>query len=112
VFWYHHHHHHCRHPNHGLQPLPHSESQLEVSLVKNMWDSSGYWWHPIRITYQLSLASVTTTATTTFLNGFVVSRISFDKDNWLEVQVMESEINETQQAFRPTNSCNLMINEL
>jgi hypothetical protein len=66
----------------------------ECHFVKNMRDSSGYWWHPIRITYQLSLASVTTTATTTILNGFVVPRIFFNKDNWLEVQVIESEVNE------------------
>jgi hypothetical protein len=44
----------------------------ECHFMKNMRDSSGYWWHPIRITYQLSLASVTTAAATTILNGFVV----------------------------------------
>jgi hypothetical protein len=71
-----------------------------------MRDSSGNHQHPIRIRYQPSLNPVTTTTiaaaaaaaatttTTTILNGFVVPRICFNGDNHLDLQFMQSEINE------------------
>jgi hypothetical protein len=83
---------------------------LGASFVKNMQDSSGNHQHPIRIRYQPSLNPVTTTTiaaaaaaaataattttTTTILNGFVVPRICFNGDNHLDLQFMQSEINE------------------